>query len=222
MEWQDYKAKVKGALEASKLDEAETTLLQALEWVKETGGSHERMCLCLDQLAWIYVNIKDLDRAAACYKESLDIKMSVLGPGNAIVARACKKLATVVYMQKNFDLAEKYSKDALNIFKSTLGMDHEETQQTLTDLISLLRKLGRNIEANILANMGKPKDEPMSVSGAYAAYTTGQSFHRIKVCPGCNLPFDGDYCLRCTEGSMPAHGSRSESDAGKETTEGDK
>lgn len=205
MEWSDYKARVKEALEASKFDIAETTLLQALQWVKDTSGSNERLCLCLDQLAWIYVNIKDLDRAAACYKESLEVKTSILGEQNPIVARACKKLATVVYMQKRYDLAEKYSKDALNIFKTTLGVDHEETQQTLADLVSLLRKMNRNFEANILQNMGKPTAAaPPEVQEVQQGYSMGQTFLRIKVCANCSLPYDGDQCLRCTEGRILA------------------
>lgn len=203
MEWADYKAKVKEALEKSKFDVAETTLLQALQWVKDTGGSNERLCLCLDQLAWIYVNIKDLDRAAACYKESLEIKQSILGEQNPIVARACKKLATVVYMQKRYDLAERYSKDALNIFKSTLGLEHEETQQTLSDLVSLLRKLNRNIEANILQGMGK-QAQPAQSEAQQQGYAMGQTFLRIKVCANCSLPYDGDQCMRCTEGRLVA------------------
>ncbi len=199
MEWPEYKAKVKEALEASKFDLAESTLLQALQWVKETGASNERLCLCLDQLAWIYVNIKDLERAASCYKESLEIKTSILGENNPIVARACKKLATVVYMQKKYDLAEKYSKDALNIFKSTLGMDNEETQQTLADLVSLLRRLNRNIEANILQNMGKTAT-PSKQAEVQKGYNVKQSFLNIKVCTTCSLPYDGDHCIRCADG----------------------
>lgn len=201
MEWADYKAKVKEALEKSKFDVAETTLLQALQWVKDTGGSNERLCLCLDQLAWIYVNIRDLDRAAACYKESLDIKGTILGDHNPIVARACKKLATVVYMQKRYDLAEKYSKDALNIFKQTLGIEHEETQQTLSDLVSLLRKMNRNIEANILQNMGKQAaPAPATSNKSGRDLSTSQTFARIKSCDNCGLPFDGEFCIRCTVG----------------------
>ncbi len=200
MEWPEYKAKVKEALEASKFDVAESTLLQALQWVKETGASNERLCLCLDQLAWIYVNIKDLDRAASCYKESLEIKTSILGENNPIVARACKKLATVVYMQKKYDLAEKYSKDALNIFKSTLGMDNDETQQTLADLVSLLRRLNRNIEANILQNMGKAATAPVKQEDVQKSYNVKQTFLKIKICTSCNLPYDGDQCIRCSDG----------------------
>ncbi|MBX9668377.1 MAG: tetratricopeptide repeat protein [Candidatus Obscuribacterales bacterium] len=200
MEWPEYKAKVKEALEASKFDVAESTLLQALQWVKETGASNERLCLCLDQLAWIYVNIKDLDRAANCYKESLEIKTSILGENNPIVARACKKLATVVYMQKKYDLAEKYSKDALNIFKSTLGMDNDETQQTLADLVSLLRRLNRNIEANILQNMGKAATASVKQEDVQKTYNVKQTFLKIKICTSCNLPYDGDQCIRCSDG----------------------
>ncbi len=207
MEWADYKAKVKEALEKSKFDVAEATLLQALQWLKDTGGSNERLCLCLDQLAWIYVNIRDLDRAATCYKESLDIKTQILGNQNPIVARACKKLATVVYMQKRFDLAEKYSKEALNIFKATLGLEHEETQQTLSDLVSLLRKMNRNIEANILQNIGRQAPTPAieaAVEQVQRGYSTSQTFLRIKVCSNCGLPFDGEFCMRCTEGRISA------------------
>ncbi|MBX3075107.1 tetratricopeptide repeat protein [Candidatus Obscuribacterales bacterium] len=212
MEWSDYKAKVKEALEKSKFDVAETTLLQALQWVKDTGGSSERLCLCLDQLAWIYVNIRDLDRAAACYKESLEVKTSILGEQNPIVARACKKLATVVYMQKRYDLAEKYSKDALNIFKTTLGLDNEETQQTLEDLVSLLRKMNRNYEANILHKMGKTASpdspEQPKVEDVQHGYSTSQTFLRIRVCSNCSLPYDGDFCMRCTEGRILAEQAR--------------
>ncbi|MDZ4837974.1 MAG: tetratricopeptide repeat protein [Candidatus Melainabacteria bacterium] len=216
MEWADYKAKVKEALEKSKFDVAETTLLQALQWVKDTGGSNERLCLCLDQLAWIYVNIRDLDRAAACYKESLETKKSILGEQNPIVARACKKMATVVYMQKRYDLAEKYSKDALNIFKQTLGVEHEETLQTLLDLVSLLRKMNRNIEANILEKMGRqqgaaaPQQEQTEKS-----ISMSQTFLRIKVCVNCGLPYDGEFCMRCTEGRLVAHQKTQQVSSGK-------
>lgn len=199
MEWSEYKAKVKEALESAQFDVAEKTLIEAVEYVKQTNGSYERLCLCLDQLAWIYVNHKDLEKAAQCYKESMEIKLSVLGDCNPIVARACKKLATVVYMQKRYDLAEKYSKEALNIFKATLGMENEETQQTLADIVSLLRKLERNVEAEILLRLGhsaKPPDKPSQYEDS--------SLIKINVCPYCSLPFDGDQCLRCTEGRAQA------------------
>lgn len=201
MEWKEYKEKVKDAISAGDFDGAEKMLLAALEHVRSTGEeSTERECLCLDQLGWIYVNQKDLDKAEAAYQESMEIKRNVLGVENPIVARSCKKLATVVYLQKKYDLAEKYSKDALNIFKATLGPDNEETKQTLEDLVSLLRKLGRNVEATIVEKGHKASPEET----ASATYEPGQTFIRIKVCVNCNLPYDGDRCMRCSDSSIPS------------------
>jgi|AGTN01.1.fsa_nt_gi hypothetical protein len=204
MEWKEYKDKVKDAISAGDFDGAEKMLMAALEHVRTSGDdSHERVCLCLDQLGWIYVNQKDLDKAEGVYKESMEIKRNVLGMDNPIVARACKKLATVVYLQKKFDLAEKYSKDALNIFKTTLGADNEETKQTLDDLVSLLRKLGRNVEATIVEKGGKASSSSAPESQS-PHYEPGQTFIRIKVCVNCNLPYDGDRCMRCSDSSVPS------------------
>src|SRR5690606_30765481 len=123
MDWNHYKAQIKSALDSADYAGAEKLLLEVVSSLKSTGQSHERICLCLDQLGFVYVNLQKLDNAENSYKESMELKRSVLGKSNPIVARACKKLATVVYMQGKYGIAEKYSKDALQIFKDTLGLE---------------------------------------------------------------------------------------------------
>ena len=193
MDWHKYKTDVKQALDSGDYETAERVLLSAIEYLKANRESHERICLCLDQLGFVYVKQKNLHRAAESYTESMDLKKSVLGPNNPIVARACKKLATVVYLENKFDLAERYSKEALEIFKVTLGPGAEETRQTLEDLVALLKKMGRNVEAKILGQQLAPPEAPVEAK----EYQGTQSLFDIKVCQNCSFPYDGDECIRC-------------------------
>ncbi len=193
MDWTEYKLEIRKALETADFASAEKYLLGALKFLKDTNQSQERMCLCLDQLGFVYFNQSNLQRAEECYLESMELKRLTLGPQNPIVAKACKKLATVVYLQQKFDLAEKYSKESLKIFTNTLGPQHEETRQTMEDLIALLRKLNRNVEANILEQQANATNKEAT------KYEGRKSLFNIKVCPNCNFPYDGDRCIRCSD-----------------------
>jgi hypothetical protein len=68
--------------------------------------------------------------------------------------------------------------------------------------------MNRNYEANILQNMGKTTqaesaDQPKAEDN-HPGYSTSQTFLRIKVCSNCSLPYDGEFCMRCTEGRILA------------------
>ncbi|MBZ0187028.1 MAG: tetratricopeptide repeat protein [Candidatus Obscuribacterales bacterium] len=190
MNWQEYKKEIKESIGQGDFDKSEQLLLGAIELLKGSNDSDERVCVCLDQLAWIYIGQKKLSHALTHYLESLRIKTAALGPDNPIVARAYKKLATVSYMMENFSEAEKYGKEALHIFRNSLGADAEETRQTLADVVALLRKLDRNVEANILAGnkMVAPANEQAQAS---------QTFLKINICKECDMPYDGEGCPRC-------------------------
>lgn len=188
MNWQDYKKAIKESIAAGDFEKSEELLLGAIDLLKSSSDSDERICVCLDQLGWIYIGQKKLSQALTHYLESLRIKTEALGAGNPIVARAYKKLATVAYMMEDFAEAEKFGKEALNIFKQSLGPDSDETRQTLADVVALLRKLDRNVEADILEGSSRPPNEQMRAS---------QTFLKITICPECDMPYDGADCPRC-------------------------
>jgi len=101
-------------------------------------------------------------------------------------------MATVSYMMNNFADAERYGKEALNNFRNSLGNENEETQQTLKDVSELLRRLNRNVEADIIERSGKPDKVEKTRREEV------QTFLRISVCQTCELPYDGESCPRCS------------------------
>ena len=206
MAWKEYKQQIKEAITAGDMTGAEELLRSALEEQRQPGGSEERMCVCLDQLAWIYVGAKEFQKARDSYQESMEIKKKALGMKNPLVARACKKVATVAYMQEKFDQAEVYAKEALNIFTDTLGSEDEETQQTLIDLAALLRKIGRSVEADILerrhAEIGSTQekgseDKKKQKEEDRYVYEDEEPLLGFSPCRDCGFPCEGEDCPRC-------------------------
>ena len=192
MNWQEYKQNIKEAIARGSLDEDESLLFQAIDFLKNNDGSVERITVCLDQLGWIYINREDFAKASEQYKQALQLKRDALGENHPVVARAYKKMATVSYMMNKFSDAERYGKEALNNFRNSLGNDNEETQQTLKDVSELLRRLNRNVEADIIERSGKPDKVEKTRREEV------QTFLRISVCQTCELPYDGESCPRCS------------------------
>jgi len=192
MEWKDYKQAIKESIDANDLGRAEQLLLEAMGVLKQSENADERLCVCLDQLGWIYIGQRKLELAQAHYLESLNIKSKVLGEKNPIVGKALKKLATVSYMAENYVDAERFGKRALNVLKSTAGVKNEETQQTMLDVVSLLNHLNRKVEARIIEqsiNQNSPNQESSDLGA--------QSIIKVNICPDCKTPFEGRNCPRC-------------------------
>lgn len=194
MNWQEYKQQIKEFISRGELDQAEKLLHEAIEFLKSNDGSVERITVCLDQLGWIYIGREDFKNAAEQYKQALGLKLDALGENHPVVARAYKKMATVSYMMNNFADAERYGKEALNNFRNSLGNDNEETKQTLKDVAELLRRLNRNVEADIVERSGNSTEEENR-----SRREEVQTFLRISVCQNCSLPYDGEACPRCQE-----------------------
>ncbi|MBP7860158.1 tetratricopeptide repeat protein [bacterium] len=192
MEWKDYKQAIKESIDANDLGRAEQLLLEAMGVLKQSENADERLCVCLDQLGWIYIGQRKLELAQAHYLESLNIKSKVLGEKNPIVGKALKKLATVSYMAENYVDAERYGKRALNVLKSTAGAKNEETQQTMLDVVSLLNHLNRKVEARIIE-----QSINQSLANPEASDLGAQSIIKVNICPECKHPFEGRNCPRC-------------------------
>lgn len=193
MDWQNYKQQIKEFIARGELDQAEKLLREAIDFLKSNNGSVERITVCLDQLGWIYIGREDFQNASEQYKQALQLKLDALGENHPVVARAYKKMATVSYMMNNFPDAERYGKEALNNFRNSLGNDNEETQQTLKDVAELLRRLNRNVEADIIERSGNKKEDEEKSSRREEV----QTFLRISICQKCELPYDGETCPRC-------------------------
>ena len=191
MEWQEYKVQIKDSIAQGNMDEAERLLVEAIDFLKANNGTVERITVCLDQLGWIYIGRKEFVKANERYIQSLELKLDALGQNHPIVARAYKKLATVAYMMEDFDNAERYGKEALNNFRNSLGYENEETMQTQKDVSELLRRLNRNVEADIIEKSGQRSE-------SQSKRETVNTFLRINLCQTCDFPYDGDQCPRCT------------------------
>ncbi len=192
MDWKDYKQAIKEAIDGNDLARAEQLLLEAMGVLKQSENADERLCVCLDQLGWIYIGQRKLELAQAHYLESLNIKNKVLGEKNPIVGKALKKLATVSYMAENYVDAERFGKRALNVLKNTLGPKNEETQQTMLDVVSLLNHLNRKVEAKIIE-----QSINQSIVNQDASDLAAQSIIKVNICPECKHPFEGRNCPRC-------------------------
>lgn len=191
--WAELKLRAEQACEQNEFEESEKLWWLALREA-EDAQNVQMLCMCLDGLAEVFIKQSRYAEAESLYRESLGKKAKVLGEKHAIVGRAANNLAHVLYRDGKMTDAEITLKKALNILKSTLGLQSPEAQWSGRHLMKLLREMGREDEAQHISKIMQ------EVIPADAQVITGSKVAAI--CDVCHHPYKGQQCLRCTQRGM--------------------
>ncbi len=144
--WEDYNHAGLSAYNAGNLLEAQNQFLAALKQAEEFSINDPRLNLSLNNLMEVYRAQNKYVEAEIYIKQSLENSEKIYGDKHIIVAANLKNLGENYLSQEKFEEAEPILKRALNIFEKTLGQKDPLTTHTLERYISVLQKMGRNIE----------------------------------------------------------------------------
>ncbi|WP_417910972.1 tetratricopeptide repeat protein [Candidatus Electronema sp. PJ] len=130
---------------------------QAQEWLERLLKMREAegkdgldLALAQHELAWLYDDQGQYEKAEPLYKRSLDIREKTLGKDHPDVAASLNNLAVLYTAQVKYKEAEPLLQRALDIKEKTFGKDHPDTEGNLNNLAILYQKQGRYAEAEPL------------------------------------------------------------------------
>ena len=101
----------------------------------------------LNELADLYMDRGEYDKAESLYRRSLQIREKVLGPDHPDVATVLDNLGVLYDSLADYPKAELLLKRALEIRKGSLGSDHPKVAVSLTNLGFLHEHLGDYVSA---------------------------------------------------------------------------
>jgi tetratricopeptide (TPR) repeat protein len=137
--------------EHASYSEAEPLLQRALGiWEQQLGPEHPNMAYPLNDLAILYVEQGKYGQAEPLLQRALHIWEQQLGPEHLEVAYPLNSLANLYYYQGKYEQAELLYQRALCIREQRLGPEHPFTQMARRNYASLLRVMGREVEARKL------------------------------------------------------------------------
>ena len=101
----------------------------------------------VNNLARLYLDQKQYQKAELLFQKSLAVKEKALGPDHPDVATSLGNLADLYQAQRRYDEAEPLYKRALEIRVKSLGPNHPDVVATLNSYATLLRQTRRKTEA---------------------------------------------------------------------------
>ncbi len=160
--WEEFIGEGVTFLHAGKFVEAEKNFGEALEEAETFGTGDIRIGATLDYLAQVYVGQKEFAKAEKAMNKSIEIWEKGLTPEHpayGFVAERLAVLADIHSMQEKYVDAERLLRRALNMLFSIYGPGHPEMAAPLDSYAELLRKTGREAEAEQMekrANYSRP------------------------------------------------------------------
>lgn len=130
-------------------DQAESELRQALTIHRRAGGDSDplREAMVLDFLATVILDRDgDAEEAVNYYRQSLELKQSVLGDDAWLVAESKQNVAQALQQLERFDESEAAFREALTVYRRELG-DDPDVAMVIGNLGNLLADTGRAEEA---------------------------------------------------------------------------
>ncbi len=115
-------------------------MLQILE--TKLGHEHPDVATTLNNLAGLYENLGEYEKALPLYKKALDIHEKVLGPEHPNVATTLNDLALLYKSMGEYEKTLPLYKRALNIYEKVLGPEHPFVATTLNNLAGLYKSMG--------------------------------------------------------------------------------
>jgi CHAT domain-containing protein/Tfp pilus assembly protein PilF len=117
---------------------------------KELGPTHLNTAVAMNNLAWLYCDLRQYARAEPLFKGSLAIAEAQLGKDHLDVATTLDGLARLYKSTGQYGQAEPLLNRSLAIRESRLGKDHLDVAQSLSELSSLCKDVGRYTQAEPL------------------------------------------------------------------------
>lgn len=123
-EWETLRNKVSHLSMSGKLDKALDSSIRLLQLAEEHFS--ERLIECLDLVAGLYTQRRNLEQAEQYYTRSLELREKVKDECGGLVAEAHGNLGKVAYFKKDFDAAEKHARKFIEIIANNLGKSHPD------------------------------------------------------------------------------------------------
>lgn len=123
-EWETLRNKVSHLSMSGKLDKALDSSIRLLQSAEEHFS--ERLIECLDLVAGLYTQRRNLEQAEQYYTRSLELREKVKDESGGLVAEAHGNLGKVAYFKKDFDAAEKHARKFIEIIANNLGKSHPD------------------------------------------------------------------------------------------------
>jgi tetratricopeptide (TPR) repeat protein/nucleoside phosphorylase len=138
-----------------KYSEAEPLFRQAL-FIREEqlGGDHPDTAQSLNNLAALYYAQGKYSEAEPLYRQALIVNEQHLGEDHPNMAGSLNNLARLYQTLEKCSESVPLYRRALTIYIQRLGGEHPITQRVRSNYISLLRKMGRDEEADLLEESG--------------------------------------------------------------------
>jgi CHAT domain-containing protein/Tfp pilus assembly protein PilF len=137
--------------DAGKNDEALPPAERALE-IRERllTAEHQDVADAIDNLAAIYLNRREIEKAEQLYRRALDIREKSLGKDHPSNANSLSSLADVYLSRGEYKETESFNKRALDIREKSLGKDHPDTAESLNNLANAYTMQAKYMEAEPL------------------------------------------------------------------------
>jgi len=137
--------------EEGELDAAEPLFREALGMYRRLfGAEHPDLAAVVNNLALLLADKHDYRGAEALLREAVAINRRLFGNQHPNLARSLGSLGRLHLAEGNVDAAEPLVREALAIFEKTLPPDHPHLLSTVRTYATVLRKLGRDAEAEAL------------------------------------------------------------------------
>lgn len=148
----DRLAIVLGALGAVRLEQgdfkaAEANYKRAVDLKRRTSPNLPSLAAALNNLALLYTQIGDLQRAEPLYEEALSIHRKALGEVHPRTSTSLNNLALLLSEKKEYERAEEMLQQALKIERELRDGNHPSVARALSNLGSLYLKTRRPKEA---------------------------------------------------------------------------
>jgi tetratricopeptide (TPR) repeat protein len=153
-------------IDQKKYPDAEALLKRALT-IREAslGAEHPDVASTLEAIGWMYRLQGKAAEAEATLKKAMALFELDLGKDHPHVARCCSKLGRLNLDQGDHVEAEECCKRAVDVYERS-GVDPAELATALEDYAVLLRKVGRNADAEKAETRARSLREPAKPAAA--------------------------------------------------------
>ena len=124
-------------IEVSKYDEAMNVLTEQKDILNKYDNNNSDYATCLHNIARVYYDKEDYDKALPVYEESLRIRKQVFGDNHSDVAQSLNNIAGIYYSKRGYEKALPMYEESLRINKQVFGDNHSSVAYSLNNIASV-------------------------------------------------------------------------------------